>query len=140
MLVYSVPPSIDDKETFLDRQTQAAAQALADPRWSGKTVVMVWEHKHIANQKLEQDAAHPVTLRKLLGLDRLARVPLTWPGSNYDYFWIVDYTNGAPTAFRKQKQIFPAPYQDIPTNDWDNSNPQQDTNDYSEPQQNTKCK
>ena len=53
---------------------------------------MVWEHKHIANEKLEAKfEGEAVTLRKLLKLDILPGVPKTWPGDNYDYFWIVDF-------------------------------------------------
>ena len=54
------------------------------------------EHKHIANEKLEQEfSGTDVTLRQLLNLDKLSGVPTTWPGSNFDYFWIVDYGNPA---------------------------------------------
>jgi len=99
-------------------QTQAAARALGNPRWNGKTVVMVWEHKHIASPELESDPNHQVTLRQLLGLSQLTDVPADWPDSNYNYFWIADFTNGTPSAFKMPKQIFPAPYQDLPMNDW----------------------
>ena len=34
------------------RTEEAAAALLANPAWQRKTVVMVWEHKHIANAKL----------------------------------------------------------------------------------------
>lgn len=118
VLLYPVLPGDEDKVNSFDQQTQAAAQALADPQWAGKTVVMVWERKHIAEQKLDRVPTHPVTLRRLLGLDRLVEVPLDWPGTNYDYFWIVDNTDGAPSTFRMQKQTFPAPYEGIPKNDW----------------------
>ena len=30
---------------------------LTNPAWDGKIVVMVWEHKHIANKKLELGGA-----------------------------------------------------------------------------------
>jgi hypothetical protein len=139
VLLYPVLPDDSDdynhnhshkekKETNLDRQTQAAAQELVQPRWAGKTVVMVWEHKHIAKQKLERDPSHPVTLRQLLGLDRLVGVPSEWPGNIYDYFWIVDYAGGVPSAFHMQKQIFPAPYQDIPANEWTDPKPSRTPN------------
>jgi hypothetical protein len=36
----------------LNRTQEATHDLMVDPRWQGKTVVMVWEHKHIANQKL----------------------------------------------------------------------------------------
>ena len=40
-------------ETELDHRTQQAVHdVMTDSRFSGKTVVIVWEHKHIANKKL----------------------------------------------------------------------------------------
>jgi len=108
----------------LNQRTQQAAQdVLTNPRWHGKTLVMVWEHKHIANAALEK--AFPqekITLRQLLNLDALPDVPTTWSGDNYDYFWVVDFANpdsNIPTGFTTIKQAFPAPYQDVPSNDWD---------------------
>jgi hypothetical protein len=89
---------------------------MQNPRWESQTIVMVWEHHHIADAAL--DAAYPeaVTLRKLLRLDRLEGVPETWSGENYDYFWIVDLDSatGEPKAFRAVKQIL----RGVPTNDW----------------------
>ncbi|MFX4570325.1 hypothetical protein ABTA85_19475, partial [Acinetobacter baumannii] len=42
---------------LLNRQTQAAARdVLENPNWAGKTVVMVWEHDHIANAEVEAAA------------------------------------------------------------------------------------
>jgi hypothetical protein len=82
---------------------------------------MVWEHKHIANTKLEAAfKGEEVTLRQLLKLDKLQGVPESWPTGNYDYFWIVDYADGsnAPTGFRMVKQSFSDPYATLPTNDW----------------------
>jgi hypothetical protein len=72
----------------LNRRTQeAAANIMQNPALNGKTIVMVWEHKHIANAKLEAKyEGEAVTLRKLLKLDVLSGVPPTWPGDNYDYF------------------------------------------------------
>ena len=105
------------------RTQQAAADVLTNPAWNGKTVVLVWEHKHIANKTLE--AAYPgqkVTLRQLLNLDQLgSQVPDTWEGDNYDYFWTVTYgTAGSsvPTAFTSTKQNFAAPFAAVPHNDW----------------------
>ena len=60
-----------------------------------------------------------MTLRQLLNLDSLGTVPKTWPGSNYDYFWIIDYEAGRPKNFEMVKQTFAAPYQAVPSNDWD---------------------
>jgi hypothetical protein len=109
----------------LNRRTQEAVKdVMSDARWTGKTVVMVWEHDHIAQAKLEREfPSEKVTLRQLLNLDRLDAVPETWPGSNYDYFWIVDFDPaGTPTGFRMLKQSFPAPYQNVPSNDWGAAN------------------
>jgi hypothetical protein len=106
---------------LLNLQTRnAAADVLIDPRWAGKTVVMVWEHHHIADATLAQEySPQSVTLRQLFGPGGLPDVPATWPGGNYDYFWIVDYAGGSdtPTSFRMQKQVFPASA-GVPENDW----------------------
>ena len=82
-------------ETELDHRTQQAVHdVMTDPRFSGKTVVLVWEHKHIANKKLKGDmSGEGVTLRQLLKLDQLPGVPENWPSGTYDYFWIVEYGN-----------------------------------------------
>jgi len=82
----------------------------------------LWEHKHIADAKLE--AAFPgeaVTLRQLLQLHTLSGAPETWPSGTYDYFWIVGYDkqgSGVPTSFSMMKQEFGAPYDKLPANDW----------------------
>ncbi len=111
-----------DSELVLNARTQEAAAEVMSGRWDGKTVVMVWEHKHIASKKLEE--AYPsekITLRQLLQLDTLgSQVPDKWEGENYDYFWIATYGKGsdAPTGFEAHKQKFDAPYQNVPQNDW----------------------
>lgn len=106
-----------------ERTQEAAKEVLKDPRWAGKTVVMAWEHDHIAKDKLEKEfPGQKVTLRQLLNLDKLPNVPKDWSGSNFDYFWIVDYANpdsDTPTGFTSVKQTFPAPYQAVPSNDWE---------------------
>jgi hypothetical protein len=111
-----------DLTQVLNRRTQEAARNLiGNPQWNGKTVVMVWEHHHIADSKLEkQFPGQMVTLRQLLGLDTVEDVPATWPGHNFDYFWIVDYAPGSdrPTRFQARKQVFAAPYDKVPSNDW----------------------
>lgn len=126
--LYSVVPlpGTDKKAEAIQlnqRTLQAANTVLTDPRWDGKTVVMVWEHDHIAMKKLEEEFPNEkVTLRQLLNLDTLPNVPKNWYGGNYDYFWIVDYGNpgsSMPTQFTVQKQMFPAPYETVPSNDWD---------------------
>ena len=125
--LYSVVPlpGLDKKAEVLQlnqRTLQAANAVLTDLRWDGKTVVMVWEHDHIAMKKLEEQFPNEkVTLRQLLNLDTLPNVPKNWYGGNYDYFWIVDYGNpgsAMPTRFTVQKQVFPAPYVAVPSNDW----------------------
>ena len=122
--MFSVLPQkgADVFDKAFDRRTQeAAAELLANPAWQGKTVVMVWEHKHIANAKLvAKSPGEAVTLRQLLQLDRLKDVPETWPSGNYDYFWIVDYAGGSgtPTGFRMMKQAFEGRYAKLPANDW----------------------
>jgi hypothetical protein len=126
--MFSVMPQKDVQafDKALNRRTEEAAAALlGNPAWQGKAVVMVWEHKHIANAKLvAKSAGEAVTLRQLLQLDRLKDVPETWPSGNYDYFWIVDYANGSttPTGFRMVKQVFDGRYAKLPTNDWDTPN------------------
>lgn len=107
----------------LNRQTQAMAGALMEERiWEGTTVVVVWEHHHIAQRKLERSfPGERVTLRQLLRLDTLPDVPSDWPDDVYDYFWIVTYGergSDRPTGFEMRKQAFPAPYQDVPSQDW----------------------
>lgn len=131
--LYSVVPlaGLDRQAEVLQlnaRTQQAAKAVMTDPRWNGKVVVMVWEHDHIAKKKLEhQFPDEKVTLRQLLNLDKLPKsdhVPHTWNGGNYDYFWIVDYANpgsAVPTGFHVLKQVFPAPYQQVPSNDWGTS-------------------
>ena len=116
-----------DFEMELNHRTQQAVHdVMTDPRFSGKTVVMVWEHKHIANKKLAADmSGESVTLRQLLKLDQLPGVPEIWPSGTYDYFWIVEYGNQGsevPTRFRMIKQEFDAPYNAIPNNDWGQPN------------------
>lgn len=114
----------NDSTAVLNLRTQqAAADILTNPLYNGKVVVVVWEHKHIANKKLE--AAYPgvkVTLRQLLNLDQLSTPPPdTWKGDNYDYFWIVTYGNAGspiPTGFTSMKQTFAKSFGAIPQNDW----------------------
>ncbi len=113
----------DDSEDVLNARTRQAAADVMGGAWAGKTVVMCWEHKHIADKKLDDSSKEPVTLRKLLNLDQIIGdpVPKKWEGENYDYFWIVTYgTTGSdvPTAFEAHKQKFDAPYIDVPDNDW----------------------
>jgi hypothetical protein len=125
LTLYAAPPA-DDKKAFVktaNRRTQeAVADLMSNAAWQGKTVVMVWEHRHIANAKLEQSfPGEKVTLRQLLGLDTMKGMPDTWPDGTYDYFWIVDFDQGAtkPAGFRMVKQAFGGAYASVPQNDWD---------------------
>jgi hypothetical protein len=130
IILYSVVPEagLDKNEQTkeLNRRTQeAASNIMLNPALNGKTVVMVWEHKHIANAKLEAKfEGEAVTLRKLLNLDVLADVPDTWPDATYDYFWIVDFPakSNVPSKFTMVKQEFGAPFASVPTNDWGTPN------------------
>jgi hypothetical protein len=127
LILYSVVPesgeSKDDFTKKLNQRTQEAARGLLDnPALKGKTVVVVWEHKHIANEKLDKDFEREgVTLRQLLNLDILPGVPKTWPGDTYDYFWIVDFPadSNVPNKFTMVKQEFGTSFPKVPSNDWD---------------------
>jgi hypothetical protein len=47
------------------------------------------------------------------------------PSGTYDYFWIVEYGNqgsDVPTRFNMVKQELSAPYNAVPSNDWDQPN------------------
>jgi hypothetical protein len=86
---------------------------------------MVWEHDHIANEALDKaNPDEPVTLYRLLKLDRFLDMPQTWPGENYDYFLdvAIDSVSGAPTAIKVIRQVFPAPYTGVPSNEWGKPN------------------
>lgn len=100
----------------------AAADVLSNPAWHDRTVVMTWQHTSIANARLErQNPGEKVTLRQLLNLDRLPGVPETWPGKNYDYFWVVNYDpqrSEIPTSFEMVKQVYAPPFNTLPQNDW----------------------
>jgi hypothetical protein len=130
VITYSVVPlkGLDDELTtdWLSRQTQRAAnEVMTDPRWANQTVVMVWEHKHIANQKLQKNQPDSlVDLRQLLKFDQLPeaylkQIPKTWSGTNYNYFWIIDYdSSGKPVAFNTLRQDFTGEYAAVPNNNW----------------------
>ncbi|TDT99346.1 MULTISPECIES: histidine phosphatase family protein [Azorhizobium] len=120
---YSVLPVGKAPKLFdsdLAKRTKQAAEALLNnPRFDGKTVVVVWEHNHIADASLPP-GRRALTLRQALNLDQLPGVPETWPDNTYDYFWIVDYKPGnpVPVSFRMEKQVFTGKYADLPHNDW----------------------
>lgn len=129
VIYYSVLPEADEKkftETLNERTREAAGNILNNPALKGKTVVMVWEHKHIANKalddKYQREAA--VTLRQLFHLDILPGVPREWPDDNFDYFWIVDFpeNSNVPSKFEMVKQEFGTSFPDVPANDWGKPN------------------
>lgn len=130
IILYSAMPqadgSDDDFTKALNQRTQEAARnVLANPTLDGKTVVMVWEHEHIADEALEaKNENEPVTLRQLFKLDILPGVPKTWHGDNYDYFWIVDFpaNSNLPSKFEMVKQEFGTSFPKVPANDWDTPN------------------
>lgn len=115
-----------DPEVEMNSRTRQAARALLrNPAWRNRTVVVCWEHHHIADDALE--AKYPgerVTWRQLLRLDRLParyrdQVPLRWDGTNFDYFWIVDFdAAGRPKSFEARLQDFVPPFDDVPRNLW----------------------
>ena len=114
LTLYSVLPDKDadedEKAELLNRRTQEAAHdVMTDPRYAGKTVVMVWEHKHIAHK----DQAE--SLRNLLGLKD---APDSWHGENFDYFWIVTYDKSGKPVFQSVKQTYDGAFHDLPQNDW----------------------
>ena len=109
--------------SLINVQNQQVARGLLEnPRWHGRTVVLVWEHFHIASAALEEEfAGQLVTLRQLLKLDQIKKVPETWPDANYNFFWILDYDDPAasvPTKFTVVRQYFAPPFADLPSNDW----------------------
>lgn len=122
---YSVVPGDDEKKMFealTGRTREAAGNILNNPALKGKTVVMVWDRKHIADptldKKYEREAA--VTLRQLLHLDILPGVPREWPKDNHNYFWIIDFpeNSNVPLKFEMVKQEFGTSFPNVSANDW----------------------
>ncbi len=115
-------------ETEINQQNRQAVQDLMNnPAYSGKQVLMVWEHFHTASAALE--SRYPdqrVTLRQLLHLDQppfAERVPATWPDSNYNFFWIVDFNpDGSIKAFDTKRQNYSGRYANLPDNAWGTPN------------------
>ncbi|MFK8252760.1 histidine phosphatase family protein [Ancylobacter terrae] len=105
---------------------KVARDLLENPRWHGTTVVLVWEHFHIASAALEAEfAGEEVTLRQLLHLDQVkgvpGGVPATWPNPTFNYFWILDYdspTAQVPARFTTVRQNFAPPFANLPNNAW----------------------
>jgi hypothetical protein len=122
---YSVSPQDNDKaleESLHKRTREAASNVLNNPSLKGKTIVMVWDRRHIADpeydKRFEREAA--VTLRQLFHLDILPGVPREWPSGNHDYFWIVDFpeNSNVPLEFEMVKQEFGKSFPNVPANNW----------------------
>ncbi len=115
-------PGVDPLPQLNLRTQQAVGALMDDARFDGKTVVMVWNHRHIADKAMElKFPDQKVTLRQLLNLDKLPDVPDTWPDRTYDHFWIVNYATGGsrvPVSFRMVRQQFAAPYAGVPSSEW----------------------
>jgi hypothetical protein len=117
LTVFAVPPKDPNEESDLNVQTEKAAAALASSEYDGKIIVVVWEHKHIAKKNLNRTG---VTLWSLLNLGKIpnANVPETWKGVNYDYFWVMDYTNSEPRFTEIRQEYATAKYAQVPNNAW----------------------
>jgi hypothetical protein len=111
-IVFPIPPKDPNEDADLNMQTQAAATMLNSAQYDGKTVVVVWEHKHIAKKELNDSDD---TLWSLL---RLKSLPKTWEGVNYDFFWIVDYTTPEPALTAVRQEYANPAYAQIPNNGW----------------------
>lgn len=114
---FSVPPKDPDEDADLNTQTQKAAAALNSAAYDGKIVVVVWEHKRIANKDLNRDGN---TFWTLLSLGDIvdAAAPKSWKGANYDFFWIIDYATSKPTFTVVQQEYAGAGDAQIPDNPW----------------------
>lgn len=105
-------------EAEINHQNRLAVHDLMNnPKYTGKQVLMVWEHFHIASTALESRyPGEAVTLRQLL---KLNQAPTTWPDHNYNYFWIVDFNaDGSIKAFNTQRQSYSGRYANLPDNAW----------------------
>jgi hypothetical protein len=108
----------NEKNRDLDKATKHAARdVLTNPAYAGKTVIMVWEHKHIASKK---NNAAQTSLRALLHLDQATPPPpKKWKSDNYNFFWVVTYGPGKRVKVdTSQRQAFTGKFADLPNNDW----------------------
>jgi hypothetical protein len=101
----------------LDARTKDAVRdVLNDHAYDGKIVIMVWEHKRIANKKHN---ATQTSLWALLHLDQAPTPPpAKWEGTNYNFFWIVTYGSGNRVKVETSRQRFTGSFADLPDNDW----------------------
>jgi len=102
---YAVPTGLSDseKELVLDARTRSAAKDVMGRAYKGQTVIMVWEHKRIANNKTPQ-----ATLRHLLGLEGLGNlVPPVWRDDDFDTIWSITFgKHGKAKTFEAIPQRF----------------------------------
>ncbi len=117
LTIFSVPPKDPNEDNDLDTQTQKAAAALNSVEYDGKIVVVVWEHKHIANKDFNRDGSTFWSLLKLREIPN-ASAPKSWEGVNYDFFWIIDYANLQPTFTIVPQAYASAAYAQVPNNAW----------------------
>ena len=116
--------SVAEFEAEINRQNRQAVQDLMNnPRYTGKQILMFWEHFHTASAALESRyPGEQVTLRQLLKLNQhpfAKQVPPTWPDGNYNFFWIVDFNpDGSIKAFSTKRQVYQGRYANLPNNDW----------------------
>jgi hypothetical protein len=116
---HSARDKSQQKDDDLDRLTKEAAHdVLTNPAYTGKTVIMVWEHERIASD--EHNAAQ-TSLRELLHLDQAKTPPhKKWQGKNYNFFWVVNYGPGNKvTVDASQHQTFTGRnFAALPDNKW----------------------
>lgn len=125
VIFYSALPQDDERamaEALNERTREAAGNILNNPTLKEKTVVMMWERRHIADRELDAkyERESAVTLRQLFHLDILPGVPREWPAGNHDYFWIIDFpkNSNVPSKFKMVKQEFGKSFPKVPANDW----------------------
>ena len=88
---------------------------MSNPAWQGKTVVIVWEHKHIANTKLERAfPGEQLTLRQLLGLDKRTGRRAGHPATTI----ISGSSITLKAQPRRPEQDFAGTHASLPSNDW----------------------
>lgn len=115
--VFPVPAKDPNEDSDLDAQTRKAAAELTSADYADKTVVVVWEHKHISKKELNKEGN---TFWSLLALGDIVNTdaPKSWEGVNYDYFWIIDYGKSSPSFTVVKQQYAEAVDAKVPDNSW----------------------
>ncbi|QRG05513.1 hypothetical protein EZH22_20910 [Xanthobacter dioxanivorans] len=122
----AMPEMVDGRfvlsEARLSQRTREAARDILEkPEWAGQTLLLYWEHDHVARTSDDPEGTeHKSTLYDQLGLGALTDVPRIWPDNTYDYIWFIDFDQktGKPISFSMMKEEFGAPFEDLPQNDW----------------------